>query len=381
MAENENGQERSEQPTAKRLRESREKGQIARSREFNTVVVLLAGASSLLLFGGYFGTRIANLMTDALDLERGLIFDPALMIPHLAAMIERALLILAPLFMMLVVVALMGPVLIGGINFSAESLTPKFSKMNPLKGLKRVFSVTGLMELVKGIGKFFLVALVAGLAINMIWGTLMSLGDQPIRQAIVQTGHMATWVFLIASVALILVAAIDVPFQLWNHNKQLKMTLQEVKDEFKDTEGKPEVKGRIRQMQMEASRRRMMAEVPKADVVITNPTHYAVALQYEPATMRAPRLLAKGADAVAKAIREIAEENRITLVEAPRVARAIYFTTELDQDIPGGLFVAVARILAYVYQLKREDFGVELPDELPVPEEYLDPQSARRVRR
>ncbi|MFD2112954.1 flagellar biosynthesis protein FlhB [Thiorhodococcus fuscus] len=381
MAENENGQEKSEAPTGKRVRDAREKGQIARSRELNTVVVLLAGATSLLLFGGYFGTRIANLMTDALDLERGLIFDPALMVSHLAALIERALLILAPLFVILVVVALLGPLLIGGINFSSKSLTPKFSKLNPISGIKRVFSVTGLMELVKGIGKFVLVALVAGLAIKMIWGTLLALGDQPVEQAIVQTGRMAAWVFLIASIALIAVAAIDVPFQLWNHNKQLKMTLQEVKDEFKETEGKPEVKGRIRQLQMEASRRRMMTEVPKADVVITNPTHYAVALQYQPATMRAPRLLAKGTDATAKVIRDIAEEHQITLVEAPRVARAIYFTTDLDQDIPGGLFVAVARILAYVYQLKRDDLGVDLPDELPVPDEYLDPQSARRARR
>jgi len=381
MAENENGQEKSEAPTGKRVRDAREKGQIARSRELNTVVVLLAGATSLLLFGGYFGARIANLMTDALDLERGLIFDPALMVSHLAALIERALLILAPLFMILVVVALLGPLLIGGINFSTKSLTPKFSKLNPISGIKRVFSVTGLMELIKGIGKFVLVALVAGLAIKMIWGTLLALGDQPVEQAIIQTGRMAAWVFLIASIALIAVAAIDVPFQIWNHTKQLKMTLQEVKDEFKETEGKPEVKGRIRQLQMEASRRRMMTEVPKADVVITNPTHYAVALQYQPATMRAPRLLAKGTDATAKVIREIAEEHQITLVEAPRVARAIYFTTDLDQDIPGGLFVAVARILAYVYQLKRDDLDVDLPDELPVPDEYLDPQSARRARR
>ncbi|EGV30508.1 flagellar biosynthetic protein FlhB [Thiorhodococcus drewsii AZ1] len=381
MAENENGQEKSEAPTGKRVRDAREKGQIARSRELNTVVVLLAGATSLLLFGGYFGTRIANLMTDALDLERGLIFDPALMITHLAALIERALLILAPLFMILVVVALLGPLLIGGINFSSQAITPKFSKLNPITGIKKVFSVTGLMELVKGIGKFVLVALVAGLAIKVIWGTLLALGDQPVEQAIIQTGRMAAWVFLIASIALIAVAAIDVPFQIWNHTKQLKMTLQEVKDEFKETEGKPEVKGRIRQLQMEASRRRMMTEVPKADVVITNPTHYAVALQYQPATMRAPRLLAKGTDATAKVIREIAEEHQITLVEAPRVARAIYFTTDLDQDIPGGLFVAVARILAYVYQLKRDDLDVDLPDELPVPDEYLDPQSARRARR
>lgn len=381
MAENENGQERSELPTAKRLREAREKGQVARSREFNTLAVLMTGASSLLLFGGYFGSRISALMVDGLTLERSLIFDPSQLLPHLEGLIARALMILAPLFVILTVVAILAPILIGGANFTAQAFAPKFSKLNPVTGIKRVFSVQGLMELVKGLGKFFLVGIVAAMAIRSIWGNLIALGEMPIELAIVQTGHMAAWLFLIASAALILVAVIDVPYQLWNHQKQLKMTLQEIKDEYKETDGKPEVKGRIRQMQHEMARRRMMTEVPKADVVITNPTHYAVAIAYEASAMRAPRLLAKGTDEVAGAIRKLAQEHRIILVEAPRVARAIYFTTELNQEIPNGLFVAVARILAYVYQLKREDPDVEMPDELPVPEEYLDPQTARRARR
>ncbi|MBK1716714.1 flagellar biosynthesis protein FlhB [Thiocystis violacea] len=381
MAENENGQERSEQPTGKRLRESREKGQIARSREFNTFVMLITGGAFLLFQGGGMAEQLAALVVDGWTLERGLIFDPGLLMPHLRDLIGRALLILVPLFIVLTVVALLGPILIGGANFSTKAFAPKFSKLNPITGIKRVVSVQGLMELVKGLGKFFLVGIVAVLAIKSIWGSLLGLGEMPVEQAIVQTAHMAAWLFLVASSALLLVALIDAPFQIWNHQKQLRMTLQEIKDEFKETEGKPEVKGRIRQMQHEMSRRRMMAEVPKADVVITNPTHYAVAISYQPATMRAPRLLAKGTDAVAAAIRELAEEHRITRVEAPRVARAIYFTTELNQEIPGGLFVAVARILAYVYQLKREDQDAELPTELPVPEEYLDPRAAPRGRR
>ncbi|MBK1721304.1 flagellar biosynthesis protein FlhB [Thiocystis violacea] len=381
MAENENGQERSEEPTAKRVREAREKGQVARSREFNTFVMLMTGGTFLLLAGGGMGGQLSALVTDAWTLERALIYDPSLMIPHMEALVSRALFILAPLFIVLTVVAILAPIMIGGANFTAKAFAPKFSKLNPLTGIKRVFSVQGLMELLKGLGKFFLVGLVAGLAISTIWGSLIGLGEQPIDSAIVQTGRMATWVFLIASSALLVVAMIDVPFQLWNHQKQLRMTLQEIKDEFKETEGKPEVKGRIRQMQHEMARRRMMSEVPKADVVITNPTHYAVAIAYEAAAMRAPKLLAKGTDAVAAAIRELAKDNAITLVEAPRVARAIYFTTELNQEIPGGLFVAVARILAYVYQLKRDDPDAEIPGELPVPEEYLDPRSGRRARR
>jgi flagellar biosynthesis protein FlhB len=381
MAENENGQERSEAPTSKRLREAREKGQVARSRELNTFVILIVGGAFLLFLGGGMAAQISQLMIEGWTLERGLIFDEGLLVPHLQQLLGRALLTLAPLFGLLMVIAIMGPVLVGGMNFSTQALAPKFSKLNPITGLKRVFSVQGLMELVKGLGKFGLVGTVATLAIMSIWDNLLMLGELPVEQAIVQTVHMAAWLFLIAAAALLVVAAIDVPFQVWNHQKQLRMTLQEIKDEFKETEGKPEVKGRIRQLQHEMSQRRMMSEVPKADVVITNPTHYAVAISYVPATMPAPRLLAKGADAVAQAIRELAEAHGIVRVEAPRVARAIYFTTELNQEIPNGLFIAVARILAYVYQIRREDPDVEPPDELPVPEEYLDPRRASPRRR
>jgi flagellar biosynthetic protein FlhB len=381
MAENENGQEQTEQPTAKRLRDAREKGQVARSREFNTLVILMAGGAYFHFLGGDFAGRLMALLTDALTLERSLIFDPGLMLPSLRDLITRAMLIVAPVFVLMMTIAVLGPILIGGANFSAQAFAPKFSKLNPLTGMKRLFSVQGLLELIKALSKFILVAVVAWMAISGIWDALMNLGELPVEVAITQTGRMATRLFLIVSSALILVAVIDVPFQLWNHNKQLKMTLQEIKDEYKESDGKPEVKGRIRQMQQEMARRRMMTEVPKADVIITNPTHYAVAIAYEAATMRAPRMLAKGTDAVAAAIRELAEENHIVRIEAPRVARAIYFTTDIGQEIPNGLFVAVARLLAYVYQLKREDPDVVMPDDLPVPEDYLDPRTARRVRR
>jgi flagellar biosynthesis protein FlhB len=352
MAENENGQERSEAPTSKRLRESREKGQVARSRELNTFIILLVGGAFLLFFGGGLAARISQLMIEGWTLERALIFDEGLLVPHLQHLLGRALLILAPMFALLMVIALMGPILVGGANFSTQALMPKFSKLNPITGLKRVFSVQGLMELVKGLGKFGLVGTVATLAIMSIWGNLLMLGELPVEQAIVQTAHMAAWLFLIASAALIVVAAIDAPFQIWNHQKQLRMTLQEIKDEFKETEGKPEVKGRIRQLQHEMSQRRMMSEVPKADVVITNPTHYAVAISYVPATMAAPLLLAKGADLVAAQIRSLAAEHRVPLFSAPPLARALYFSTRLEQEIPAGLYVAVAQVLAYVYQLR-----------------------------
>ncbi|TCT21250.1 flagellar biosynthesis protein FlhB [Thiobaca trueperi] len=380
MAENENGQEKTEQPTAKRLNDAREKGQIARSREFNTFMILIVGGAYLLFFGSYLGIRLSALMTDALTLDRSLIFDPGLLLPYLRDLLTRALLIITPLFAILMAIALFGPILIGGFNFSTQALAPKFSKVNPITGMKRVFSVQGLVELFKALGKFTLVLIVAWLTISAFLDQLLALGEHPVERGIIEAGRMALWTFILTSAALILVAAIDVPFQLWNHNKQLKMTLQEIKDEFKESDGKPEVKGRIRQLQMEMAQRRMMGEVPKADVVITNPTHFAVAIAYEPGVMRAPRLLAKGIDDVAAAIRALAEEHGIMRVEAPRVARAIYFTTDLKQEIPGGLFVAVARILAYVYQIRREDADVDLPDDLPVPDEYLDPHRARQAR-
>ncbi len=381
MAENENGQEKSEQPTAKREREAREKGQVARSREFNTLAVLLAGGTFMVFFGGQLGAQLAELMADAFTLERSLFFDTERLLPYLIAQLSRALLILSPLLVVLVAVAILGPVMVGGANFSTQAMAPKLDKLDPIKGMKRLFSAQALLEFGKTLGKFLVVSLVAG---GVLWGVsdeLLALGEQPLELAILNTAEMAAWTFLLVSTALILVAMIDVPFQLWNHQKQLRMTRQELKDEYKETDGKPEVKGRIRQLQHEMAQRRMMTEVPKADVVITNPTHYAVAIAYEASAMRAPRLLAKGADTVATSIRTLAEEHRIILVEAPRVARAIYFTTEIGQEIPAGLFVAVARILAYVYQLKRHDPGVVMPTELPVPDEYLDPRAARRSRR
>ncbi|MBK1694243.1 flagellar biosynthesis protein FlhB [Chromatium weissei] len=382
MAENENGQEQSEEPTAKRLRDAREKGQVARSREFNTLVILIAGGAYFKFLGAGFAMDLMILLKEALTFDRQLIFETGLLVAHLQELMTRAMIIIAPLFILMMAIAILGPILIGGANFSAQAFSPKFSKLNPLTGMKRLFSVQGLLELIKALSKFTLVSVVSWMAISNVWNTLMNLGELPIDKAIMQTGDMAVTLFLIASASLLVVALIDVPFQLWTHNKQLRMTLQEIKDEYKESDGKPEVKGRIRQLQQEMARQRMMSEVPKADVIITNPTHYAVALTYQSETMSAPLLLAKGIDETAQAIRELATEHHITQVQAPKVARAIYFTTEIGQEIPNGLFVAVARLLAYVYQLKQEDAeDVTLPDDLPVPDEYLDQKTARRIRR
>ncbi len=382
MAENENGQEKSQEPTEKRLSEARKKGQVPRSQELNTVILLVTSGVFFVVFGHHLGLGISENFANSLTLERELLYDPRIIPPHFIQLLIDTLITLAPLYAILVIAAIVGPTSVGGANFATEALRPKFDKLNIIKGLKKNFGVTGLMNLGKAFGKVIVVGPVAYFVVAGFMPRLLDLGKENVVAAILHTATLIAWAFLLIASSLLLIALIDVPYQLWNHKRQLKMTLQEVKDEHKQTDVKPEVKRRMRQMQMEMMQHRMMAEVPKADVVITNPTHYAVALIYNSSAMIAPRLIAKGADHIALEIRERAEEHGVIRVEAPRVARAIYYTTELDQEIPAALFVAVARILAYVYQLRRHDAeSVTMPDDLPVPDELLDPRRARQARR
>lgn len=381
MAENESGQEKTEEPTAKRLREAREKGQVPRSRELSTFLVLMAAGAFLVLFGPNMGAQLAEQMSRGFDFERELAYDSSRLLPYLAEQIFRTLRTLLPLFGVLIVAAVLAPIVIGGANFSWQAAAPKASKLDPLQGLKRIFSWQGLLEFGKTFAKFVLITGVTIAVMATFLDRLRMLGYEPVDQGIVHAAQLTLGTFIAVSAALLLVAAIDAPFQMWNHHKELRMTRQEVKDEYKETDGKPEVKQKIRQLQQEMAQRRMMEEVPKADVVITNPTHYAVAVVYEASRMAAPRLVAKGVGEVAASIRAVASDHDVVRVEAPRVARAIYFTTDLDQEIPSGLFVAVARILAYVYQLKRAEREAQMPDDLPVPEDYLDPEQQRGQRR
>ncbi|MBP7823829.1 MAG: flagellar biosynthesis protein FlhB [Pseudomonas sp.] len=371
MAESESGADKSEQPTSKRLEEARKKGQIARSKELNTLVVTLGGAGGLLVFGAGMADALLGIMRGNFELSREVLLDERYMALYLLATGKLALELLAPLIMTLLVIALAGPVSLGGWLFSSEALQPKFSRMNPLSGLKRMFSVQALVELGKAVGKFLVVLTVAVAVLMANQDDLLSIGHEPLPQAIAHSAQIVGWCSLWMACSLILIAAIDVPFQLWDHKQKLMMTKQEVRDEFKDTEGKPEVKSRIRQLQYEMAQRRMLQEVPQADVVITNPTHFAVALKYDADKGGAPRLVAKGGDFLALKIREIAQEHRVELLESPALARAVFYSTELDQEIPAGLYLAVAQVLAYVYQLKQFRAGKgkrpgPLPD-LPIP--------------
>jgi len=373
MAESESGQERSEEPTAKKLQDAKKKGQIARSRDFNTMVIIALAAVSLIMIGNIIVADLGSLVTHYIQPSREDIFDPRGVVRWFYSAILDGVYLLIPFLAVMLVAALFAPISIGGWAFSLESVAPKFEKLNPIKGLKRVFSAKGLMELVKALAKFLLVASVALLVINANIHEYLQLGQMPLRAALQKSGELISWAFLFVTIALMIIAGIDVPFQIWQHKKQMRMTMQEVKDEMKDTDGKPEVKGKIRQLQREMAEARMMDAIPDADVVITNPTHFAVALKYDPETMKAPIVLAKGADNIAMTIRRVASANDILLMETPPLARALYHTTEIGQQIPHGLYVAVAQILAYVFQLRDvQKNGGEKPSrpETEVPEEF-----------
>jgi flagellar biosynthetic protein FlhB len=374
MAENSDGQEKTEQPTAKRLDDARRKGQVARSRELNTLAITLLGIVILVIMSGYLGGQFKQLMSDGFVLDRHEIFEPNSIFIHLSKAVKDVFLALLPFFGLMIVIAIGSSVALGGFSVSSEAMAPKLSKMDPIKGLQRIFSAKGLLELVKSMAKF---VLIGGATLLLLWYTLsdyLLLHEMDLQQAVNHMGYLIGWSVILIASTLMLVAAIDIPFQLWDHRRQLKMTRQEVRDEMKETDGRPEVKSRIRQLQQELAQRRMMEEVPKADVIITNPNHYAVALRYAPERMKAPKLVAKGADLLAQRIRRVGQDAQVPVVESPHLARAIYFHTELDAYIPAGLYLAVAKLLAYVFQLKvyRSDGGEkpEVPQDLPVPEEF-----------
>ncbi len=352
MADNDQGQEKTEQATQKKLDKAKEDGQVPRSKELTTTFILLASAFGFLWFGGFLAKKIISVFQYSFEFPRGVIFDTSMMVHYLGQAFAAALIGVLPFFGVLLLAALIGPVALGGWLFSTKSLMPKFSRMNPLEGIKRMFSFKSLVELVKAMAKIILIFSVVTLVFTVLKSELAALAFEDLLSA---TGHaveILVWVTIVLSTVTILIAVIDVPFQIFDHTEKLKMTLQDVKDEMKDTDGRPEVKGRIRQLQQEMANKRMMSDVSEADVVITNPTHFAIAVKYKPDSMNTPIVVAKGVDAVALKIREVAGANHVEIIESPRLARAIYYTTKIDQEIPAGLYIAVAKILAYVFQLQ-----------------------------
>jgi len=369
----ESGQERTEEPTPKRQVDSKKKGQIARSRDFNTMAIVALAAAGLLIMGESLTDGLSQIMIQGLTPSRADIFDPMQLVDNFLATILDALIIILPFLMLMLLASLLSPILIGGWSFSFESLQPKMSKLNPIKGIAKMFSAKSLVELVKTMAKFILVTAVAVVVLWTQADSFLQLGHQSVKTALAHAGELFGWGFLFLTIALMIIAAIDVPFQIWDHMRQMRMTLQEVKDEMKDSEGRPEVKGKIRQLQREMAERRMLEDVPQADVVITNPEHFAVALKYDQEKGQAPVVVAKGADFVAASIRKVAIHNDVTIVEAPPLARAVFYNTEIGDEIPEALYLAVAQILAYVFHLKTaHENGNEEPDipETTLPDEY-----------
>lgn len=374
MAEEQQGQERSEQATAKRLTEARKKGQVARSRELNTLLVMLASAVALWLLSGPAMSGLMALFSEALSPSGDVLRQADLVPSHLMQVMLSALMLIAPFLAITVVAALAGPAIMGGLLFSADAIAFKAEKLDPIKGLGRVFSTKGLIELVKALLKFCLVLGVAVLIYKFMERDVMALITLDVMEGITRSGSMIMIALVLLSATLVLIAAIDVPYQLWSHNKQMRMTKQEVKEEGKETDGRPEVKARVRQLQREASQRRMLQDLPDADVVITNPTHYSVALKYDKDGAGAPRVVAKGQDLIALKIRTIAIEHNVPIYEEPPLARALHGTTEIGDEIPGPLFLAVARVLAYVYHLRKSAPTDYIPRPAPVelPSEFAE---------
>jgi flagellar biosynthetic protein FlhB len=262
------------------------------------------------------------------------------------------LLICAPLLGIIVLAALLAPLALGGWSFSTEAMAPQFNRLNPMAGFKRIFSMNSVIELIKTLAKFGVVGVVAVIVLWNDASTLLALGQEPLDQAIGHTIRLAGKALIAITSGLLIIAGIDVPYQLWSHAKKLKMSHQEIREEHKESEGSPEVKGRIRQMQQQMARQRMMQDVPKADVIVTNPTHFAVALRYDEKRMRAPIVVAKGVDLIAARIREIGAEHSVPIFEAPPLARMLYKNVEIGTEIPSTVYSAVAQVLTYVFQLR-----------------------------
>jgi len=369
------GQEKTEEPTSKKLDDTRKKGQVARSRDLSTFTVLVGSSAGILIFGKEIAGSVLEVCRRLLSLDEKDIFNPYSMF----SVWEDALIELFPgllkFFLLILLAAYVGSVLVGGYNFTWQAVGFKFSKLNPLTGIKRMFGMQAMVELIKSIAKVLVIGGLTFALLSTFFDDIMALSLMTNPEDIFASAEILAWVFFGICFSVIVIAAIDAPYQMWKHHKELKMTLQEVKDEYKNSEGDPRVKSRIRSLQYQAARRRMIAAVPTADVVVTNPTHFAVALKYDQAKFRAPVVVAKGADEVALYIRRLAEENKVPVLESPALARSIFYTTELDHPIPEQLFAAVAQVLAYVYQLNMYKKGKgkrpkNLARDLPIPEDY-----------
>ncbi|WP_018983416.1 flagellar biosynthesis protein FlhB [Salinimonas chungwhensis] len=367
-------QEKTEEPTEKKLKDAREKGQLARSKELSTALVLIVSAFMFLMMGNVIAEDIYLMTQRMFTLSRDETYD----VSHMFSASGEALMSVAWPVVAYMIVSMLagvyGSVALGGYNFSWKSAAPKASKLSPVSGFKRMLGPNALVEMFKAIAKFFVIGAIAVGALIFFKDEALHLDQELYPLNLFHAMGMLEWAFLFLTLGMIPIALIDVPYQSFKHNKEMKMSKQEIKDEHKNAEGDPQVKGRIRNLQFQAAANRMMQDVPDADVVVTNPTHYSVAIKYEEDGNRAPVVVAKGQDQLAMHIRKIATAHDVPLIPSPMLARAIFYSTEVNDEVPNKLFMAVAQVLAYVYQLRAYKAGKAkrpkpLKKDLPIPEE------------
>ena len=369
MAED-TSQEKTELPTARRIKKAKEDGDVARSKELSMAAIMISASVVVIFMGGSMISSLGEVVRNGLTLDRAQMFDTSVLSVQVGTLMSDALWAIVPVLLVTLVVSLLTPSLMGGWIFSTKAVMPKLSRLSLVKGFGRMFGVKAVVELLKAVAKFLLVAGIGLVVLAWYSDSLLSLGHVDTYPAFMEAGSILSWSVFFMCLSLVLIAAIDVPFQAYQHLKKLKMTLQEVKDEMKDTEGRPEVKAAIRQKQREIAMQRMIADVPDADVVVVNPEHYAVALTYDRESDGAPVVIAKGVDHMSQRIREVATEHNVEIVRVPLLARAIYYTTEIKDEIPEPLYLPVAQVLSYVFSLNSEfNSDVEMPD-IVIPDEY-----------
>lgn len=348
----EDQEDRTEQPTEKRLREARERGNVPRSRELANVAVLGCAVLALKATGGDIGAASRDWLRAALTLDPALLDAPDRLLPHAARLLGGLVLPMLPLVLAALAACVIAPMVMGGLRFAGQALQPDFNRLNPMTGLARMYGRESLAELLRSLLRVVLIGGIGAWVVHRAFSTLLAMPQASLEVAVAEGVDLALSALLAMVGALGALAAIDVPWQHFQYRSKLKMTKQELRDEAKEAEGNPEIKARVRQVAREMSRRRMMEAVPTADVVVMNPAHYAVALKYAAGGMRAPKVVAKGVDEMALAIRAAAEKHRVAVVEAPPLARALYRQSQVDQEIPVKLYAAVAQVLSYVYQLR-----------------------------
>jgi flagellar biosynthetic protein FlhB len=380
MAEESSQDDKTEEPTARRLEKAKEDGQVLRSQDMTIASVTISVIASMYVGGFWLGPQFVAIFADSLTIPANYAFEDNLAIGRFGSFAANSFYVMFPVFAVAVLMAIASATALGGFVVSGKAIMPKASKLNPIKGMARIFGLKALVELGKALLKFSMVALIGGTYLYFNFEQILIIGQSPIANAITQSIEFVLFGAFITSLALLVIAAVDVPYQTYEFFKKLKMTKQEIKDEMKEVEGQPEVKQKIRQKQQEMAQGRMLEEVPNADVVVTNPQHFSVALVYEMDKEEAPKVLAKGTNIMAKRIREVAGESGVEIFEAPLLARALYFTTEIGMPIPPGLFHAVAQVIAYVYSLNSiTPGGASMRKPKPkVPEELVFDEFGRR---